>query len=59
MKIVKRKIKDSILFAYLQGYYERRKYGDGFGRTHEELESWNEAYDRGANMADWASVHLP
>jgi len=46
-------MKNTLLFAYCQGAYERWRYGDGFGRTHPINQSWNEAYDRGANLIDW------
>lgn len=45
-------IRDSIPFAYAQGFWERLRLGDAFGRTHETNQDWNEAYDRGANLAD-------
>jgi len=45
------KFKDLHIFAFWQGLYERLREGDAFGRTHSDLE-WNEAYDRGANVAD-------
>lgn len=44
--------KDSCAFAFLQGLTERLRYGDGFGRTHASNQDWNEAYDKGANIAD-------
>ena len=44
-------MKDTLIFAFLQGLYERLKWGDGFGRTHATNQDWNEAYDRGANLA--------
>ena len=46
-------IKDTLLFAFAQGLYERLTLGDAFGRTHPTNQDWNEAYDRGANLADW------
>ncbi len=46
-------IRDSRLYAYLLGFYERFRFGDAFGRTHESSCYWNDAYDRGANLADW------
>lgn len=45
-------IRESQLYAWLCGFVERATYGDGFGRTHASNQNWNEAYDRGANMAD-------
>jgi hypothetical protein len=40
------------IFAFWQGFWERLTLGDAFGRTHETDYGWNEAYDRGANLAD-------
>jgi hypothetical protein len=45
-------IRNTLIYAYLLGAYERYKLGDGFGRTHKTNQDWNEAYDRGANLAD-------
>lgn len=45
--------RETLLHAYLCGLYERTRWGDGFGRTHELNQDWNEAYDTGANHADW------
>lgn len=47
------RFRDFTLFAFLQGFWERLTLGDAFGRTHETNQDWNEAYDRGANLADW------
>lgn len=44
--------KDSLAFAYVQGFYERFRYHDGFGRTHATNQDWNSAYDKGANLSD-------
>jgi len=38
--------------AFLLGLFERLRWGDGFGRPHPINADWNEAYDRGANLAD-------
>lgn len=46
------KYKDLHTYAWLEGLYERWTLGDGFGRSHETDDDWNEAYDSGANMAD-------
>ncbi len=46
-------MKNTTLFAWLQGFYERLRWGDGAGRTHATNQDWNEAYDRGMNAADW------
>ena len=46
-------IRDTVIFAWLQGLWERLTQGDSFGRTHETNQGWNEAYDFGANFADW------
>lgn len=44
--------KNTKLFAFVQGVWERFRLGDAFGRTHPLDQDWNEAYDRGANLAD-------
>lgn len=44
-------IRESLAFAFLQGLFEHWN-GHG-GRTHPENWQWNEAYDRGMNLADW------
>lgn len=46
-------IRETIVFAYLCGLYERARYGDGYGRSHQTNEDWNEAYGHGANLADF------
>ncbi len=45
-------IRNSLAYAFAQGFWERLREGDSFGRTHESNQDWNEAYDRGANAAD-------
>ena len=45
-------IRETLVYAYLCGLYERLRYGDAFGRTHDTNIDWNEAYDAGANLAD-------
>lgn len=45
-------IKDSLIYAFICGFIERFRFGDGFGRTHANNQSWNEAYDHGANWSD-------
>lgn len=45
-------LKETLAYAYLCGLYDRLRYGDGFGRTHETNLDWNEAYGAGANLAD-------
>lgn len=47
------KYRDSHLYAFLCGFWERLRLGDAFGRTHDTDQGWNECYDRGANVADW------
>jgi hypothetical protein len=47
------KYKDLHTWAWLNGFYERWRYGDGFGRSHETDHDWNEAYDSGANASDY------
>lgn len=44
-------IRNTLLFAFLQGFYEQLRDGCG-GRTHTTNQDWNEAYDRGMNLAD-------
>ena len=46
------KFRETLFFAYIIGFWERLRYGDAFGRTHETRQDWNESYDRGANLAD-------
>jgi hypothetical protein len=43
------KYRDSLAFAFVQGFLEMWR-GE-FGRTHETLSDWNEAYDCGGNLA--------
>lgn len=43
---------NTCLFAYCCGFVERARFGDGFGRTHDTNQDWNESYDSGANLAD-------
>jgi hypothetical protein len=54
-------MRDTLIFAYAQGFWERLTLGDAFGRTHETNQDWNEAYDAGANLADrltfWRDVY--
>lgn len=45
-------IRNTHVFAYAQGFYERHRWGDGFGRSHATDEGWNDAYSRGANLSD-------
>lgn len=45
-------IKDSLIFAFAQGFYERLRYGESAGRTHTQNHTWNECYDQGMNLAD-------
>ena len=46
-------MRDLLIYAYVLGCYERIVDGDGFGRTHATKPAWNEAYDSGANLAEW------
>ncbi len=39
------------VFAFVQGLFEH--WGGAGGRTHPTDQGWNEAYDRGMNVADW------
>lgn len=52
MNNIRRRIKDSNVYAFIIGFIERFRFGDGFGRTHATLQDWNEAYDKGANLSD-------
>jgi len=45
-------IRNTLVFAFLQGLFEQLRDGCG-GRTHPTSADWNEAYDRGMNLADW------
>jgi len=45
-------MKDKHLFAFWQGFFEQLRDGCG-GRTHPTDQGWNEAYDRGMNLADF------
>lgn len=45
-------IRDSHVFAFLQGFWEQLSTKGCGGRTHETDGDWNEAYDRGMNLAD-------
>lgn len=52
-------IKNTKAFAFLQGFYERLLYGDAAGRTHSTNQGWNEAYDEGMNLADEVASYPP
>ncbi|WP_444679590.1 hypothetical protein [Halomonas sp. E19] len=60
LKAARRRFRDSLPYAYAQGCWERARWGDGYGRTHETNASWSDAYDYGANLADrlmfWRAV---
>lgn len=43
-------IRNTKVFAFVQGFYEYWRNGDGMGRTHPTDQDWNEAYDRGRNF---------
>ena len=45
-----KRIKDSRIFAFWQGFIERFSTFDG--RTHPTDQTWNEAYDQGMNLAE-------
>lgn len=49
---MRRHIKNTKTFAFLQGLYERLVHGDSAGRTHPTDQNWNHAYDEGMNFAD-------
>lgn len=40
------------LIAWWLGFKDRLE-TESFGRTHDEDQDWNEAYDRGRNFAEW------
>lgn len=46
-----RYIRNTLIFAYFQGLIEH--WNACGGRTHPTSADWNEAYDRGMNLADW------
>ena len=46
-------IRNTHLFAYLQGLYEHYTTHGCGGRTHPTDQGWNEAYDTGMNHAEW------
>lgn len=52
-------IKETCIYAFLCGLYERTKYGDGFGRSHDTNDDWNESYDSGANLSDFFTGNKP
>lgn len=45
-------LRNTHLFALLQGFWEQLTTRGCGGRTHETDADWNEAYDRGMNLAD-------
>ena len=45
-------IKDTPIYAFMLGFYERLRWADGFGRTHATNNDWNDSYDKGANLSD-------
>lgn len=44
-------IRNSNFYAYCQGFIEFFQ-SPGTGRTHATDQDWNDAYDRGRNLAD-------
>ena len=46
-------IRESLPFAFLQGFYETWRDPDSAGRTHWTNMDWNEWYDHGMNAAEW------
>lgn len=56
---MRRYIKNTKAFAFMQGLYERLMYGDGAGRTHPTDQNWNETYDQGMNFADEVTSYPP
>lgn len=49
---MKHYIRNTMTFAFLQGFYEMASSPKSFGRTHATSMDWNEAYDRGGNLAE-------
>lgn len=45
-------IRNSKIFAFCQGFYEMVASPKSFGRSHPSCSDWNEAYDRGGNLAE-------
>ena len=45
-------MKNTYLYAFLFGFFDRLLWGDGFGYSHDTDAAWNEWYDTGANWAD-------
>lgn len=44
-------IRDTTAYAFILGLIEH--WNACGGRTHETNQDWNEAYDKGMNLADW------
>lgn len=51
-EVYMKRIRNSCLFAFLQGFFERVASNGDVGRTHPTNQDWNEAYDRGMNLAE-------
>lgn len=49
---MKKWIRNTKLFAFVQGTYETFRWGSSSGRTHPTDQGWNEAYDHGMNMGE-------
>lgn len=45
-------IRNTRIFAFVQGFIEMAKEPKAFGRTHPYSQDWNEAYDQGGNLAE-------
>lgn len=45
-------MRNTLIYAWLVGFLDRLP-NDSCGRTHETSQDWNEAYDRGRNVAEW------
>ena len=52
-------IRNTHLYAFAQGFYERYTLGDGFGRSHATDYDWDDAYNRGANLSDSITGNHP
>lgn len=52
LKKLTKTTRNSHVYAYCLGFYERRRYGIGAYRTHRTDMAWNDAYDRGQGLSD-------
>lgn len=52
-------MKDTCLYAFLQGFFEHIFCDSDCGRTHDTSHDWNVWYDRGWNVADAIQGRAP